>query len=401
MRVVVRRSWLAPAAAAAIGGLVLALAVAVVPLSMLARHDVVTQSLQAYCLVVPVAVVALIIAWRRPGNPIGWLLLLVAVFYLLQTDAPLYALGVYRLGHHLPLGPVALLLVQSWLPGLMLFPLVIVLFPDGQPPPGGRWRWALTAYLTVGTGFTALLTANASVAIAEGHTGVDAAGQLRIFDHASGYGGTGTTLTVVVAFAGFFLAAVGYQVASWRRSSGERRQQLKWFASGALVSFVTVFTALPLSSAHGFWHALGDVLTVGFAAAPVCMGVGILKYRLYEIDRIISRTLAYAVVTGVLAGVYAGLVLLATQVFRFHSTVAVAAATLAAAALFNPVRRRVQRAVDRRFNRARYDAERTVAAFAARLKDAVDLDSVRDDLASVVQQALEPGHVSVWVNEHE
>ena len=98
---------------------------------------------------------------------------------------------------------------------------------------------------------------------------------------------------------------------------------------------------------------------------------------------------------------YAGLVLLATQGLGLHSTVAVAVATLAAAALFNPVRRRVQRAVDRRFNRARYNAERTVAAFAARLKDAVDLDSVRDDLASVVQQALEPGHVSVWVNEHE
>jgi hypothetical protein len=99
--------------------------------------------------------------------------------------------------------------------------------------------------------------------------------------------------------------------------------------------------------------------------------------------------------------VYAGLVLLATQVFRFHSTVAVAAATLAAAALFSPLRRRVQRAVDRRFNRARYDAERTVAAFAARLKDAVDLDSVRDDLARVVQQVLEPAHLSVWMSRRD
>ena len=131
------------------------------------------------------------------------------------------------------------------------------------------------------------------------------------------------------------------------------------------------------------------------------IGVGILKYRLYEIDRIISRTLAYAILTGLLAGVYAGLVLLATQVFRFHGTVAVAAATLAAAALFSPLRRRVQRAVDRRFNRARYDAERTVAAFAARLKDAVDLDSVRDDLAGVVQQVLEPAHLSVWMSRRD
>ena len=129
--------------------------------------------------------------------------------------------------------------------------------------------------------------------------------------------------------------------------------------------------------------------------------MAILRYRLYDIDRIISRTLAYAIVTGLLVGVYAGLVLLATQVLSVHTPVAVAASTLAAAALFNPLRRRVQQVVDRRFNRARYDADQTVAAFAARLKDAVDLDSVRDDLAGVVHQALEPAHVSVWISQRD
>jgi hypothetical protein len=123
------------------------------------------------------------------------------------------------------------------------------------------------------------------------------------------------------------------------------------------------------------------------------MAGAILKYRLYDIDRIISRTLSYAIVTGLLIGVYAGLVLLATRVLAFHTPIAVAASTLAAAALFNPVRVRVQHVVDRRFNRARYDAGQTVAA--ARLKDAVDLDSVRDDLAGAVQQTLEPAHISV------
>ena len=131
------------------------------------------------------------------------------------------------------------------------------------------------------------------------------------------------------------------------------------------------------------------------------MGVAILRYRLYEIDRIVSRTLAYALVTGLLVGVYAGLVLLATHVLSVSSPVAVAASTLAAAALFNPLRRRVQRGVDRRFNRARYDADQTVAAFAGRLKDAVALDAVRDDLASVVHQALEPAHVSVWISHRD
>ena len=130
----------------------------------------------------------------------------------------------------------------------------------------------------------------------------------------------------------------------------------------------------------------------------VAIGVAVLRYRLYDIDRVISRTVAYTIITGLLAGVYAGLVLLATQVLGLHTPVAVAAATLAAAALFSPVRRRVQRMVDRRFNRTRYDADKTVAAFAARLKNAVDLNAVRDDLAGVVHRALEPAHVSVWIS---
>src|SRR6202043_427476 len=156
--------------------------------------------------------------------------------------------------------------------------------------------------------------------------------------------------------------------------------QLKWLATGAAVTLVVVAASLGFSSTS----VVGEILGIGLAALPVGIGVGIMKYRLYEIDRIISRTLAYAIVTGLLVGVYAGLVLLATQLLHVHTPVAVAASTLAAAALFNPLRLRVQHMVDRRFNRARYDAEQTVAAFAARLKDAVDLDSVRDDLAGVV-----------------
>jgi ABC-type bacteriocin/lantibiotic exporter with double-glycine peptidase domain len=141
------------------------------------------------------------------------------------------------------------------------------------------------------------------------------------------------------------------------------------------------------------------IVPVGFAVLPVCVGVAVLRYRLYEIDRIISRVVSYAIITAVLAGVFAGLVLLASGVLALKGSVAVAAATLIAAALFNPLRRRVQHVVDRRFNRARYNADLTVAAFASRLKDAVDLDSVREDLATVVQQALEPAHISLWMSE--
>ena len=182
-------------------------------------------------------------------------------------------------------------------------------------------------------------------------------------------------------------------VLNWRGAGGDRRQQLKWLMAGsaaAAAGFV-ISNVVPALDPGAIAVGIGVVL-------PVCLGVAILKYRLYDIDRIISRTLAYAIVTGLLIGLYAGLVLLATQVLSLHTPVAVAASTLAAAALFNPLRRRVQQLVDRRFNRARYDAEQTAAAFAARLKDAVDLDSVRDDLARTVHQALEPAHVSVWIS---
>jgi hypothetical protein len=135
------------------------------------------------------------------------------------------------------------------------------------------------------------------------------------------------------------------------------------------------------------------------AGIPLACVVAVLKYRLYEIDRLISRTVAYAIVTGLLVGVYAGLVLLTTRVLPRHGSVAVAGSTLAAAALFTPLRSRVQHVVDRRFNRTRYDAELTITAFAARLQDATDLDAVRTDLTSTVHQVLEPAHLSLWLGQ--
>jgi NADH:ubiquinone oxidoreductase subunit K len=200
----------------------------------------------------------------------------------------------------------------------------------------------------------------------------------------------------------FWPAFVARQVLSWRHATGERRQQLKWLMGGAVLAVAGLaLIAFGPAKDQTPGRIVRDLAVLGLAAVPVSMGVGILKYHLYDIDRIISRTLAYAIVTGLLVGVYAGLVLLTTQVFRFHTPVAVAASTLAAAALFNPLRRRVQRVVDRRFNRARYDADQTVAAFAARLKDAVNLDAVRDDLSGVVQQALEPACLSLWISQHD
>jgi hypothetical protein len=193
-----------------------------------------------------------------------------------------------------------------------------------------------------------------------------------------------------------WLAWLTGQVLSFRRSTGERRLQLKWLISGAAVFVLSGIVTVWINNPTGLLKAVSVLAVAGIFALPVSIGFGILKFRLYDIDRIISRTVAYAIVTGLLIGVYAGLVLLATEVFRFHNSVAVAASTLVAAALFNPVRHRVQHAVDRRFNRARYDADQTVTEFAARLQDAVDLGTVHSDLLGTVDRALQPAHVTVW-----
>jgi hypothetical protein len=344
------------------------------------------------------AAVGFVVARRQPGNPIGWILITFIAVFLLSGVGGGYAALYYRSGHHgLPLAPVAVLLTPLWAPALLLFPVVILLFPDGRLA-GRRWRWVLRAYVVSGALASAAVFAPAVTAVARDDVRIDAAGNL--ISSGQPHGGLlaaagvlvpGLILVIVLSF-------VAHQVFSWRRATGQRRQQLKWLATGAAVTLVAIAASLRFSSTSIVGEILGGI---GLAALPVGIGVGILKYRLYEIDRIISRTLAYAIVTGVLVGVYAGLVLLATGVLRFHSSVAVAVSTLAAVGLFNPLRRRVQHAVDRRFNRARYDADQTVTAFAARLKEAVDLDSVRDDLAAVVDKALEPAHMSVWIRAAE
>ena len=374
--------------------LVLLLAAAVIPLSVLARQNVMANAAQL-AIGLPICTVGFIVARRQPGNPIGWLLLVFPVGVLLSLDASPYALLVYRMGYRLPFGPAAVLLEASYFPVLLVvLPPVFVLFPDGVLP-SARWRWVLWSYLAVAVGLVLLANAAIAAVIVTQGVHLDAGGGLAAIDHPSGSTAWITKVNALFLLVlAFWLVFVARLVLSWRRASGDRRQQLKWLMAGSVVAVAgtVVSNMVPALDPAATAVGVGVVL-------PVCLGVAILKYRLYDIDRIISRTLAYAIVTGLLVGLYAGLVLLATRVLSFHTPVAVAASTLAAAALFNPLRRRVQQMVDRRFNRARYDAEQTVAAFVARLKDTVDLDSVCDGLAGVVHQALEPAHVSVWINQ--
>jgi hypothetical protein len=372
------------------------LAAAVIPLNVLARQNVLANT-ALLAISLPMGAVGLIVARRQPGNPIGWLLLVIPASVLLGLDAGPYAWLIYRMGYRLPFGPAAVLLESSyWTVLTIALPLVFLLFPDGELP-SPRWRWVLWSYLTVATGLFLLGYAAMLTIIVTQGVHLDVGGGLAGFDHPSG--STAWVAKVSALFPAllvFWPVFATRLVLSWRGASGDRRQQLKWLMAGSAVAVAgfVVSNTVPVLDPAALAVGAGVVL-------PVCLGVAILKYRLYDIDRIISRTLAYTIVTGLLVGIYTGLVLLTTQVFGVHTPVAVAASTLAAAALFNPVRRRVQGMVDRRFNRARYDADQTVAAFAARLKDAVDLASVRDDLAGVVHQALEPAHVSLWISPRD
>ena len=395
-----------PAAVLVLGGLVLVLAVAAVPLARLAHQSLNASSGSTPVWVTaPAAVVGFVVAWRRPSNSLGWLILVAAVFSMLTKDASYYAVADYRLHHGgLPLGWVALLAQPGSVLGLVLLGLIFLLFPDGRPL-SPRWRWVVWVYAGTGlvwTVWTAAITVDAII----GHrTQVNSAGQLFLLsgnDPAAGWWNAALT-AVFVLVAVCLVASLAGQVASWRRSLGERRQQLKWLMAGTavLVAGAATDTVTGIGTVTGTTTVGTACLLAGLFAFLVSVAVAVLRYRLFDIDRVISRTLAYAIVTGLLVGVYAGIVLMATGVLGFHGAVAVAVATLAAAALFTPLRRRVQKLVDRRFNRARYDADQIIAAFAARLQGAVELDAVRADLATSVQQALEPAHVSVWIQAGE
>ncbi len=391
-----RSRRVAPVTAVTLGVLTLGLAVANVPLDHLAHQGNVIGEVIGIGLVGTGAAMGTVVAARRPRNPIGWILL--TIFLLVAPPYGQYAVLDYRMHHgSLPLGPATVALLADWPVWLVLITILLWLFPDGWLPPG---RWRRVAVILVITGMLLALAATAGTVIAAaGHTiPVDGNGNLiarsaeawQVVQH-----------VLVIGLIGSFAAWLAVQIPRYRRSAGERRQQLKWLYSGAIVFVISVIIGPSAPGNSALSHAVYNLGTLAAASLPACIGVAVLKYRLYEIDRIISRVISYAIITAVLAGVFAGLVVLATHVLPFTSPVAVAASTLSAAALFNPLRQRVQRTVDRRFNRARYDADKAVAAFAARLQDALDLDTVQANLIDAIHQALEPAHASVWTMQRD
>jgi hypothetical protein len=346
-------------------------------------------------LVLAFAAVGVIVARRQPRNPIGWLLLAGALLWEVGSYSPAY-LDLDYLVHRgrLPFGHVALLLSPAAAWALLTFPLIVLLFPDGHL--GRRWRWPLRAYLLV---YLADIASSLVQPIADFSlaTPVDRSGSVIGANQPSGgqaWAGSVQGFALLVLFV-FSLAAVIHQVRVYRAASGDRRQQLKWLGIGEAVC-VVVLPTFVWSSAPA---VLADLLPLALTAVPVTIGMGILRYRLYEVDRLISRTLSYAILTALLVGAFVGLVALSTNTLALSGRVGVAASTLAAAALFNPLRVRVQRLVDRSFNRARYDAETIVAGFTARLRDAVEIDTIRSDLLDVVASAVQPSHVTLWIRD--
>jgi hypothetical protein len=378
-------------------GLTLALVLASPALAAFA-HEATFGDLIEVVLMIPFAAVGVLVASRQPRNAIGWILLALALGAMIGADAGFYSVRAYRIDHHsLPLSRLAVALSQGWISMLVFLPLPILLFPDGRLP-SARWRWTLRTYVAAAAILVGSIGYRDIGAFTDRRVEVDSSGELTSLGGSpSGILGAASTILALV-YAGLALSWVIRQVAFYRGSTGDRREQLKWLMTGGAVSIIGVLVSIAIGSSHSKLLLLvGHAGFVCLAALPVSIGVGILRYRLYEIDRLISRTLSYALLTGLLVGVFAGLVLLTTRVLPFSSPVGVAASTLAAAGLFSPLRGRLQRFVDRRFNRARYDAEALVAAFSNRLRDAVDVDTVLTELTAAANRSLEPAHVTVWV----
>jgi hypothetical protein len=351
-----------------------------------------------------------LIASRRPDNAIGWLLGSIGLTLAVSMFAEQYAVyGLKTVPGAVP-GPKAVGGTAGIAAAatVVLWFYIVLLFPDGHLP-SPRWRPVLWATVVVFAGW-GTRQFQAGTTISGGISNAIQAAHAQ-YPNPIGFlprhGWYSDLLTVIFVLAVLTVIAVAVSVFARRRgASPERRQQLAWLGYVGALSVAWILCLvlagwLAPGPSNGWLGALlwDLVVLTPVVGIPLACVVAVLKYRLYDLGRVVSRTVTYAIVTGVLLGVYAGLVLLATQVVKINSPVAVAGATLAAAALFGPLRSRVQHRVDRRFNRARYDAERLLAAFAARLTEELDADAVTEDLARSVHTALEPAHLSIWLSE--
>jgi hypothetical protein len=400
-----------------LAGLSVAMFVASVPLLVLARSAHIPSSWEANLtvgdllggvifLIFPL--VGALIASRRPRNAIGWILLAEGLLWMFLGMTDYYGLyGVARPGS-VPF-PVGVAAVNNfmWVPAVgLLGTYVFLLFPDGRLPSR---RWRPLAWLSG----TVIVLVSVLVGLTPG--GLQNLGGIRNPYALEGYPWLETVAYIVLPLLPLcMLASVISLVMRYRRSRGEERQQIKWIAFAA--SFVGLLYLIAMVCAFifpsGAWFQAGSPLwldLLGYAAlssftlVPIAIGFAVLRYRLYEIDIIINRTLVYGSLTISLALVYVGLVVSLQYVFRAlaggDSQLVIVASTLAIAALFNPLRRRNQSFIDRRFYRRKYDARKTLEEFSARLREETDLDSLSEDLVGVVRETVRPARVSLWLRQ--
>lgn len=344
-----------------------------------------------------------VIATRRPGNPIGWILLVGGFFnslnafsweyarYALLTDPGQWPGGSF----------FAWLSTWAFALGLSAQPLTLLLFPTGRSP-SRRWRPVLWLVATA----AALMVVPVALAAWPLRGPVLVNGDLWSGEAA----GLATTLQqagVALAMLGTLVSVVAVAV-RFRGASGEERQQIKWLIYAGALTFVGIVTASP-GALFELPGLLGEILSVlaffALPSIPVAVGIAILRHRLYDIDILINRTLVYGALTATLAAIYLSAVVVLQRALVLltgeGSQLAVVASTLAIAALFNPLRRRIQDAIDRRFYRSKYDAQKTLEAFSLKLRDEIDLDDLSGDLVSVVRSTVQPKHASLWLREPE
>jgi len=349
-------------------------------------------AIYAFFFVLGFATVGLVLALQRPGNPIGWLYGAASLAW--AYSIPIQPMIDQLVREHRPLPLVAQLVAAtgdlSWAPAIGLgVTLPALLLPNGHLRSR---RWRLVAITSV-TGLILVMVAGPLSPGPLEEMGID-----NPFGLPGAAGTVAAALTIVGVLLHWFSLppAAMCVVLRVRASEGVERQQLRWVAAGVAGAVGLMVIGVP--SGLGFapnW--ISYLVFPALLLPPVAIGVAVLRYRLYDLDRVISRTLTYGLLTVLLGLGYVGAVLGLGRLLPEGSSLVVAAATLAVAALFQPLRRRVQQLVDRRFNRRRYDAVRTVDGFATRLRDQVDLDALHGELLAVVDQTMQPTQVSLWL----
>jgi hypothetical protein len=338
--------------------------------------------------------VGAIIASRRTHNPIGWLLCASGLVFGAAMFASEYAIHALLVAPGtLPAGEALASVNPLWVLGFNLFVLVLILFPTGQLPRS-RWRWLIYLYVAI-----AVVEVVAMLFLPGPLEG------LELIENPLGIESLPIGRKPVQALVFTLgLVASGSLLFRMRKGSWVERQQIKWLAyAAAAATGGSILTYTPPEALGARWvTSVGHVLVeLGVLGIPISIGIAILRYRLYEIDHIINRTLVYGSLTATLIALYFGLIVVLQSIFVLlteeKSTLAVVASTLLIAALFTPLRRRIQSFIDRRFYRKKYDARKTLEAFSAKLRDETDLQAVSDELVGVVRETMQPAHVSLWL----